>query len=412
MMKKDVLLIIVGLFLLGLPIVIGIKTLGEGEEFRIQKNHLGAQGDTGNGTTFTSRFTLTYNQPSNRFGNSSDFTANVGWFSIPKQPKAGPTGSGRGSSGGGGGGRSRIYGECEDRQDNDGDGLIDMQDPDCDRPLGTEGLTCTPSWVCASWSTCGEGRETRECEDLNACGTEVLKPTEQRSCEVVVTATCSDRIQNQGERGIDCGGPCASCVVEVQTPAPRSPPKKPATVEAAGFSSIILAALIMGILILSVGGFVFYHRREQPISFAGTPQQQLLQAIKLNLSKGFSQDQVQQQLVDIGWSPHLIDQAFATYQGTPNTRTSRHMHQLIQSIEQHVTQGHSEQEIKHELGRLGWDATLVQQGFYTYHSRLIEHTALKGLAAGEPIETIRKIFIDAGWDQGMVNDVFSKLRAQ
>ncbi|MBK7389722.1 MAG: hypothetical protein IPI23_11835 [Bacteroidetes bacterium] len=25
------------------------------------------------------------------------------------------------------------------------------------------------------------------------------------------TATCSDGIQNQGETGIDCGGPCAAC---------------------------------------------------------------------------------------------------------------------------------------------------------------------------------------------------------
>ena len=27
------------------------------------------------------------------------------------------------------------------------------------------------------------------------------------------TTTCSDGIQNQGETGVDCGGPCAACVV-------------------------------------------------------------------------------------------------------------------------------------------------------------------------------------------------------
>ncbi|MBK8414265.1 MAG: hypothetical protein IPL22_06950 [Bacteroidetes bacterium] len=30
-------------------------------------------------------------------------------------------------------------------------------------------------------------------------------------CAACPTATCSDGIQNQGETGIDCGGPCAPC---------------------------------------------------------------------------------------------------------------------------------------------------------------------------------------------------------
>lgn len=39
--------------------------------------------------------------------------------------------------------------------------------------------------------------------------------------------TCTDGIQNQGETGVDCGGPCAACPVPPTTPAP-TPPARPA----------------------------------------------------------------------------------------------------------------------------------------------------------------------------------------
>ena len=30
-------------------------------------------------------------------------------------------------------------------------------------------------------------------------------------CVSLVAETCNDGIQNQGEDGVDCGGPCANC---------------------------------------------------------------------------------------------------------------------------------------------------------------------------------------------------------
>ncbi len=43
-------------------------------------------------------------------------------------------------------------------------------------------------------------------------------------------ATCNDGIQNQGETGIDCGGPCAPCNVPPATAAPTPPNRAPADV--------------------------------------------------------------------------------------------------------------------------------------------------------------------------------------
>jgi hypothetical protein len=34
--------------------------------------------------------------------------------------------------------------------------------------------------------------------------------------------TCSDRIQNQGESGVDCGGPCGACKAATTTTRPKA----------------------------------------------------------------------------------------------------------------------------------------------------------------------------------------------
>ncbi len=44
-----------------------------------------------------------------------------------------------------------------------------------------------------------------------ACSTEVAPPQQQPTEQPLVQATCNDNISNQGETGIDCGGPCAPC---------------------------------------------------------------------------------------------------------------------------------------------------------------------------------------------------------
>jgi len=168
--------LIIGFFLLVMPLVFGFSEFpgfsGESNSFEFQKNHQGLQGEQVNATDPTNRFTLTYNQPGNRFGNSTSFTTNVGWFSIPEEEEEVPPerrGSGRGGGGGGGGGRRA---ECNDLRDNDGDGRIDMADPDCTSLSDTSEsgtAECVPSWSCTSWSACEDGKQTRVCSDLNQC---------------------------------------------------------------------------------------------------------------------------------------------------------------------------------------------------------------------------------------------------
>ncbi|MFA5070371.1 MAG: fibronectin type III domain-containing protein [Patescibacteria group bacterium] len=50
---------------------------------------------------------------------------------------------------------------------------------------------CTPSWSCTGWSVCRNSLSTRQCIDLNNCGTDSGKPITQRSCTMPVP-TCTE----------------------------------------------------------------------------------------------------------------------------------------------------------------------------------------------------------------------------
>nr|MBA4404652.1 hypothetical protein [Nanoarchaeum sp.] len=48
-------------------------------------------------------------------------------------------------------------------------------------------ITCVENWNCSSWSNCSSGIRTRQCSDLNSCGTEVNKSITSRTCGIPVS---------------------------------------------------------------------------------------------------------------------------------------------------------------------------------------------------------------------------------
>ncbi|MFH1064422.1 MAG: hypothetical protein V1729_05050 [Candidatus Woesearchaeota archaeon] len=69
---------------------------------------------------------------------------------------------------------------------------------------------CDEDWTCTDWGPClPSGYQFRDCRDRNECGTNKKEPETTRECTYI--HTCRDRIRNQGEEGIDCGGPCPPC---------------------------------------------------------------------------------------------------------------------------------------------------------------------------------------------------------
>lgn len=70
--------------------------------------------------------------------------------------------------------------------------------------------TCEEDWTCSDWGPClPSGYQTRTCRDRNECGSANKMPPTTQECTYI--PTCRDRIRNQGEEGVDCGGPCPPC---------------------------------------------------------------------------------------------------------------------------------------------------------------------------------------------------------
>lgn len=95
------------------------------------------------------------------------------------------------SSGGGGGGGKRRY-QCNDKKDNDEDGLIDLDDPGClnryDDDESDEIIEeCKERWVCEMWVGCKpDGKMHRNCSEVNECGTDVYKPKLEVECKYII----------------------------------------------------------------------------------------------------------------------------------------------------------------------------------------------------------------------------------
>ena len=49
----------------------------------------------------------------------------------------------------------------------------------------TTNETCTENWSCVEWNDCFDGTQIRTCTDANTCDTELNKPNETQSCEVI-----------------------------------------------------------------------------------------------------------------------------------------------------------------------------------------------------------------------------------
>jgi len=82
---------------------------------------------------------------------------------------------------------------------------------------------CTEDWECDDWDICVDEIQTRDCEDLNDCGTTKDKPNEEQDCEEITcseqngticedTETCNETTITTSDTNECCLG---SCEVEI-----------------------------------------------------------------------------------------------------------------------------------------------------------------------------------------------------
>jgi len=112
---------------------------------------------------------------------------------------------------------------------------------------------CTPSLQCGDWQECINGTQIRICTDTNTCNPEEVASTESQACVVEIKETCTDKIKNQGETGVDCGGSCKKCGLFTIVGSAIS----------GTFNSVLKdktkIMIFSGVLFILIAGFV-YHR--------------------------------------------------------------------------------------------------------------------------------------------------------
>ncbi len=115
----------------------------------------------------------------------------------------------------------------DDDDDDDDDGSSGGGRKSSSSSTEVEAEDCSHKWTCKSWNACEENSfQTRTCYYVGNCTQEGNQSDTRQRCTYVAPKvepvieeeepTCYDGIQNQGERGRDCGGPCDAC----PTPAP------------------------------------------------------------------------------------------------------------------------------------------------------------------------------------------------
>ncbi len=155
-----------------------------------------------------------------------------------------------------------------------------------------EATECMDDWICDAWSVCSaDGIQTRTCylNDYPECHLIMTRPAEQQSCTpefVPPVASCFDGIMNQGELGIDCGGPCAAC--------PR---------ERAAWLIPLIA--ILAIAAVVIGFIVFYTKFLKKPSITSP----LKKYVKEARSKKIGDARIRQALRRQGWSKTDVDKA-------------------------------------------------------------------------------------------------------
>jgi uncharacterized repeat protein (TIGR01451 family) len=161
------------------------------------------------------------------------------------------------------------------------------------QPVAEQETTeCMDDWICDLWSDCSaSGIQTRVCHlnDYEECTLIMAKPPETQSCTAPYVApveSCFDGLLNQGEEGIDCGGPCAAC-----------PKEKP----------LWLVPVIIILLCTAIAlGFLVYYIKFLKKPNVVSPLKKYVREVK---SKGFKEPRIRQRLRKQGWAKPEIDKA-------------------------------------------------------------------------------------------------------
>lgn len=132
---------------------------------------------------------------------------------------------------------------------------------------GTQRASCIPNWSCSNWSNCENGKQFRTCKDLNNCNNISNKPKEQRSCSNLLSSINKNKKQ--------------------------------------------IVSTILIISFLSILSFVVVRLRNERQRGLKNYLFELADYINRARQYGYSDKQIYNILIDVGWSTYLIKKGFS-----------------------------------------------------------------------------------------------------
>ncbi len=220
---------------------------------------------------------------------------------LPSTQIPGGDGTGGGGAGGGGGGRgiSPYYGI----------NYTPGAQPTTPTTADGGGRLCFDDWLCDKWGPCINGIRNRQCifNDDPTCVYPWLEtPVMEEQCgpipAPVVEATCYDGIQNQGEFGIDCGGPCQPCIIEQPVLIEKKTP---------WWIYSIAGLLVIGAIALTI----IYFQRRHAFEPGKLVNGHLEAYIKQTLKSGFPESRIEDKLMQAGWKKKDVEKMMNKVKG-------------------------------------------------------------------------------------------------
>lgn len=167
--------------------------------------------------------------------------------------------------------------------------------------------------------------------------------------------TCSDKIQNQDETNIDCGGSCEPCSEE-QAKLAR------------WWIWVVLAVSLFGILVLIGEARIYnlFSRAPRLIASKQAPQTTIvpkeegaLAFMKEQLNQGISRDKIVEHMIAAGWDEEFVHNLFDKH--FEHMLSERDKAQITKFVDYYTKKGMSSEEIKQALEDGGWDKDVLDK---------------------------------------------------
>jgi len=110
---------------------------------------------------------------------------------------------------------------------------------------------CTPSWNCNNWSDCVSGSQSRNCSDLNNCGSNVGIPSETRVCgegSCISSWSCTEWEDCKDDKEVRACADINGCPVETDMP-PEQRECGSASINWPVTFGVIATLLVLGIIV-------------------------------------------------------------------------------------------------------------------------------------------------------------------